>query len=143
MVSDTKEYDRARLIEVLERELELARAREHAALEREHAALAREQTAREREALLLDILRQVGPTNLRIRAAGRAFAESSTAVPPLRQRISTLLKDHPQGMTRVQIQQALGTHKHLKHTLVGMARAKLLRRVETGIYALPYESPQA
>jgi hypothetical protein len=58
---------------------------------------------------------------------------------PMRYRIFELLRQHPTGLTRLEVQRALGTTKNLSDTLVGMVRHKHLIRVDTGKYALPPE----
>jgi hypothetical protein len=56
---------------------------------------------------------------------------------PIPYRISNLLRQHPSGLTRRDIEQSLGITKNLSDTLVGMVRHKHLIRVGKGIYALP------
>jgi hypothetical protein len=118
-----------RLVEVLQRQLDDARTREQAALEREQAAS-------KREAMLLALLRQRHPQGISLPEEGQnhapdVFRES------MRPHIVALLQKYPQGLTRTQIEHALATRKHLKHTLLGMCRAGILVRKGIGVYALP------
>lgn len=55
---------------------------------------------------------------------------------PIRYRIFELLRQHPTGLTRLEVQLALGTTKNLSDTLVGMVRHKHLIRVAKGKYAI-------
>ena len=56
---------------------------------------------------------------------------------PIRYRIFDLLRAHPSGLTRRDIEKALGTTTSLSDTLVGMVRHGHLIRVAKGTYALP------
>lgn len=55
----------------------------------------------------------------------------------LRQPILDLLRQHPEGLTGVEIKVHLGTDKHLGDTLTGMKRQHVVRTEGTG-YALRY-----
>jgi hypothetical protein len=137
-----------RLIEVLQRELEDARARE--------------QAAREREAMLLQMLQQVQQQNQRLLEAPRAVLSatpaSTPASPPpaaqqpiapglsiwdsqatrraVRQRILALLQEHPEGLTAVELRVLLRADKSLADTCAGMRRDGLLQRVGRGRYVV-------
>ncbi len=56
---------------------------------------------------------------------------------PIGYRIFDILRQHPSGLTRKEIEQALGTTQNLGDTLIGMVRYRRLARVGKGIYALP------
>jgi len=53
-----------------------------------------------------------------------------------RRRIVALLQEHPEGLSPVQTRQRLSVAKNLGSTMKAMARDGLLRRVETGRYAV-------
>lgn len=125
------------LISVLQRELDAAHAREHA--------------AQEREALLLQMLSQMQQQNQRLLDMPRAtpvppmapvpttlsFSENgAVARGAMRQRIIALLQRHPEGLTPAQIRTHLGVEKRLAHTCVAMARDGLLRRLGPGVYGV-------
>jgi AcrR family transcriptional regulator len=133
-----------RLIEVLQRELNDARARE--------------QAAREREAMLLQMLQQVQQQNQRWLEAPRSIPVPSTPVPlvrspdetvpparvvspasqsfpsrsTVRQRILALLREYPEGLTTTEIRVFLRADRPLTNTCMGMLRQGLLRRVGPG-----------
>ena len=52
----------------------------------------------------------------------------------MRQRIVTLLQEHPEGLTPAQIRDQLGVQRPLGDTLLGMRRYGLVQRVERGRY---------
>ncbi len=52
----------------------------------------------------------------------------------MRQRILTLLRDYPDGLSPAQTRQRLGIEKDLGSTMKAMLRDGLLRRVEPGRY---------
>jgi len=54
----------------------------------------------------------------------------------MRRRIVALLQEYPEGLSPVQTRQRLGVAKDLGQTMKAMARDGLLRRVETGRYAV-------
>jgi hypothetical protein len=54
----------------------------------------------------------------------------------MRRRIVALLQEHPEGLSPVQTRQLLGIAKDLGSTMKAMVRDGLLRRVETGRYAV-------
>jgi len=71
-------------------------------------------------------------------ATGTAGATSAAAMEPrgdMRQRIITLLRDYPEGLSPAQTRQYIGVAKDLGNTMKGMMRDGLLRRVELGRYA--------
>ena len=135
-----------RLIEVLQRELDDARARE--------------QAAREREAMLLQMLQQVQQQNQRLLEAPRSVPTLSAPAPLVRspddtappsrvvapgsapfptrgaarQRILALLRAYPEGLTAVELRVLLGAEKSLTDTCAGMFKNGLLRRVGRGRY---------
>jgi len=131
-----------RLIEVLQRELDDARARE--------------QAAREREAMLLQMLQQVQQQNQRLLEAPRSVPTPSApaslvrspadTAPPARgvapfptrgaarQRILALLREYPEGLTAAELRVLLGAEKSLTDTCAGMFKNGLLRRVGRGRY---------
>jgi hypothetical protein len=128
VASDTSALER--LIEVLQRELDEARARE--------------QATREREALLLQMLQQMQQQNQRLLEAPRTAPAPTPLVPvtvpsaprgELRRRIVALLREHPDGLSPVQTRHQLGIDKDLGATMKAMARDGLLRRIATGVYA--------
>jgi hypothetical protein len=51
-----------------------------------------------------------------------------------RQRIVTLLRDYPEGLSPMQTQQLLGVDKALRSTMKAMVRDGLLTRVALGQY---------
>lgn len=117
------------LITVLQRELD--------------AAHAREQAAQEREALLLHMLQQVQQQSQRLLEAGQPAPAPSHRAPvavshrergDMRQRILTLLRDYPDGLSPAQTRQQLGVEKDLGSTMKAMLRDGLLRRVALGQY---------
>ena len=115
------------LISVLQRELE--------------AAHAREQAARDREALLLQILQQVQQQSQRLLEAGQPPPVSTPQHPmsqqergDMRQRIVTLLRDYPEGLSPMQTRQLLGVDKALRSTMKAMVRDGLLTWVALGQY---------
>ena len=135
-----------RLIEVFQRELDDARARE--------------QAAREREAMLLQMLQQVQQHNQRLLEAPRSVptprapaplgrspdetVHPSRVVSPVgapfpthgaaRQRILALLREYPEGLTAAELRVLLGAEKSLTDTCAGMVKNGLLRRVGRGRY---------
>ncbi len=131
-----------RLIEVLQRELDDARARE--------------QAAREREAMLLQMLQQVQQQNQRLLEAPRSAPAPSAPAPLVRspedtappargvapfptrgaarQRILALLREYPEGLTAAELRVLLGAEKSLTDTCAGMFKNGLLRRVGRGRY---------
>ena len=135
-----------RLIEVLQRELDDARARE--------------QAAREREAMLLQMLQQVQQQNQRLLEAPRSAPAPSAPAPLVRspedtappargvapgsapfptrgaarQRILALLREYPEGLTAAELRVLLGAEKSLTDTCAGMCKNGLLRRVGRGRY---------
>ncbi len=131
-----------RLIEVLQRELDDARARE--------------QAAREREVMLLQMLQQVQQQNQRLLEAPRSVPTPSApaslvrspadTAPPARgvapfptrgaarQRILALLREYPEGLTAAELRVLLGAEKSLTDTCAGMFKNGLLRRVGRGRY---------
>jgi len=137
-----------RLIEVLQRELDDARARE--------------QAAREREAMLLQMLQQVQQQNQRLLEAPRSVptpsapaplgrspdetAHPSRVVSPVsapfptrgaaRQRILALLREYPEGLTATELRVFLRADRSLSDTCAGMLRDGLLRRVGRGRYGI-------
>jgi hypothetical protein len=128
--SDTPTLER--LIEVLQRELEEARARE--------------QAAREREAILLQMLQQVQQQNQRLldmpRSAPAPTSAPGTSVThmvprgDMRQRILALLREHPEGLTAGELRGLLQVGKSLSDTCSGMLRDGLLVRVAKGRYGV-------
>ena len=79
-------------------------------------------------------------TPTREEAQGAALSPAQPDVKhrePIGYRIFDVLRQHPTGLTRKEIEQALGTTENLGDTLVGMVRYKRLVRVGKGIYALP------
>jgi len=52
----------------------------------------------------------------------------------MRQRILTLLREHPEGLSPAQTRDQLGIDRDLNNTMHAMARDGLLRRVERGRY---------
>jgi DNA-binding IclR family transcriptional regulator len=52
----------------------------------------------------------------------------------MRQRILTLLREHPEGLAPAQTRDQLGIDRDLNNTMHAMARNGLLRRVERGRY---------
>jgi DNA-binding transcriptional MerR regulator len=113
------------LISVLQRELD--------------AAHAREQAARDREALLLQMLQQVQQQSQRLLEAGQPPPGPTPPHPmsqrergDMRQRIVTLLRDYPEGLSPMQTQQLLGVDKALRSTMKAMVRDGLLTRVALG-----------
>jgi hypothetical protein len=137
-----------RLIEVLQRELDDARARE--------------QAAREREAMLLQMLQQVQQQNQRLLEAPRSVPPPSAPAPlvrspddpappsrvvapgsapfptrgAVRQRILALLREYPEGLTAAELRVLLGAEKSLTDTCAGMFKDGLLRRVRRGRYVV-------
>jgi DNA-binding transcriptional MerR regulator len=137
-----------RLIEVLQRELDDARARE--------------QAAREREAMLLQMLQQVQQQNQRLLEAPRSVpapsapaplvrspddpAHPSRVVSPVsepfptrgaaRQRILALLREYPEGLTATELRVLLRAGKSLSDTCGGMFKQGLLRKVGRGRYVV-------
>jgi hypothetical protein len=137
-----------RLIEVLQRELDDARARE--------------QAAREREAMLLQMLQQVQQQNQRLLEAPRSVPTPSAPAPLVRapdetapptrvvspgsapfptrgaarQRILALLRDYPEGLTPAEMKTLLRADTRLTNTCIGMWRDGLLRRVGRGRYVV-------
>ena len=135
-----------RLIEVLQRELDDARARE--------------QAAREREAMLLQTLQQVQQQHQRLLEAPRSVPTPSAPAPLMRspddtahpsrvvspsrapfptrgaarQRILALLRAYPEGLTAAELRVLLGAEQSLTDTCAGMFKSGLLRRVGRGRY---------
>ena len=52
----------------------------------------------------------------------------------MRQRLVALVREHPDGLSPAQARRLLGVDKTLVHTMAGMARDGLLRRVALGQY---------
>jgi len=135
------------MITLLKQQLSEAQAREQAALERE-------KIARDREALLLHMLQEMHQRTDRLLDIRRTPpppyappARTSPAKPPgaarspstdtrgsMRQRIVTLLQEHPEGLTPAQIRDQLGVQRPLGDTLLGMLRYGLVERVGRGRY---------
>jgi hypothetical protein len=147
--------------DLLRRELEAAQQREQAALAREQEAREERQAAREREALLLRMVEQTQHRYDRLLEAPRpgpapgvppAFAPASDALAPpppsvpaqesfpnrtaARQRILALLREHPEGLTAVEVRVLLGADRSLSDTCAGMRRDGLLRRAGRGRYVV-------
>ena len=115
------------LISVLQRELD--------------AAHAREQAARDREAHLLQMLQQVQQQSQRLLEAGQPPPVPTPQHPmpqrergDMRQRIVTLLRHYPHGLSPMQTRQLLGVDKALRSTMKAMVRDGLLTRVALGQY---------
>jgi hypothetical protein len=115
-----------RLVDVLQRELD---------------------AARERETMLLQMLSQMQQQNQRLLDMPRSAPAPASPGPgapvvasaprgDMRRRIVALLEEHPEGLSPVQTRQLLGVAKDLGSTMKAMARDGLLRRVETGWYAV-------
>jgi hypothetical protein len=147
--------------DLLRRELEAAQQREQAALAREQEAREERQAARDREALLLRMVEQMQQRYDRLLEAPRpgpapgvppAFAPASDAPAPpppavagreafptrgaARQRILALLREHPEGLTAVEVRVLLGAGRSLSDTCAGMRRDGLLQRVGRGRYVV-------
>jgi hypothetical protein len=123
-VVSTETHTLERLIEVLQRELDAARAR---------------------ETLLLQMLSQMQQQNQRLldmpRSGAVPAAPGSSALGAhearrgdMRRRIVALLREHSEGLSPVQTRHLLGIDKDLGSTMKAMARDGLIRRVETGRY---------
>jgi hypothetical protein len=117
MVRETAALER--LVEVLQRELDAARAREQAALER--------------EARLLGLLERLQPQISGVRMAPSPHKQSQD---PIRQQILALLKSHTEGLSRRQLEIAIGAEKNLTDTLQGMIRARMIVRLAPAFFAL-------
>lgn len=117
------------------------RAPETAALERlidrleQDLQAAREdlQQAREREARLLGLLERQHPQTPRVRKVSQ---RGEPPPRPYRQEIRTLLKNHPKGLSRRQIEIALDSPRNLADVLQGMIRASILTRVSPAVFTL-------
>src|SRR5215831_9124659 len=134
-----------RLIDVLQCELDAARARETLLLQ----MLSQFHQQNQR---LLDMPRQdlqAAPAAMPTRGSslGTLSAPGVPTRPPgtpytdargtMRREIIALLHDHPKGLTPAAMRTLLGATKRLAQTCLGMRRDGLLRRVERGRYALP------
>jgi hypothetical protein len=58
------------------------------------------------------------------------------ALTGLRAQIADMLRAHPEGLTPAQVQAQLGIDKPLRATMKGMLQEGILRRPDTGAYAV-------
>jgi hypothetical protein len=98
------------------------------------------EAAREREATLLKLLQMDREALVYLSRTGRP--RPNAARPPsepsaLHSQIFAVLREHPTGCTRVQVETALGTTKPLGDVLIGLCRRGRLTRLGKGRYALP------
>ena len=137
-----------RLIEVLQRELDDARAREQAARERETMLLQMLQQVQQQNQRLLDMPRSapappesapLGRSPADTTAPTRVVSPAGTPFPTrgaARQRILALLREYPEGLTGAELRVLLGAEKSLTDTCAGMFKNGLLRRVARGRYVV-------
>jgi len=137
-----------RLIEVLQRELDDARAREQAARDRETMLLQMLQQVQQQNQRLLDMPRSapapsepapLGRSPADTTAPTRVVAPAGTPFPTrgaARQRILALLREYPEGLTGAELRVLLGAEKSLTDTCAGMFKDGLLRRVGRGRYVV-------
>jgi hypothetical protein len=128
-------------IQVLRDELQGSRqaAQERERDYREHIAqlTAMLEQAHQQNQRLLDLPRSVPPVRP---SPERHPAGAHTAAPrggsrgDMRRCIVTLLQEHPEGLTRDELQTSLGVDKNLSDTLSGMVRYGLVQRVGRGRY---------
>jgi hypothetical protein len=110
--------------------------------------LLREQFARLREELdqahtrhmaMLRTLEQLSRQLSKTSGSRRASTLVGPPQPQLRKPIMALLQDHPNGLTRKDIETALNIRKNLQDVLQGMIRAGLIVRPKSGIFAVAPE----
>jgi hypothetical protein len=98
------------------------------------------QVYREREAVLLRLLEQDREALVYLSKTGRPrpnAARPPGEPSPLHRQIFAVLREHPAGCTRAQIEAALETTQPLGDVLIGMCRRGHLIRLGKGLYALP------
>ena len=101
--------------------------------------------AHARQMRLLRLLERLSRYIAKAGLPGGAAALSAPQPPQIRQPIMSLLRQHPQGLARKDIETTLHSPKNLRNTLQGMHRAGLLVRRQTGVYAVApeHQSPEA
>jgi hypothetical protein len=94
--------------------------------------------AQQRYDRLLDAPRPLSGLSVGTGPQGNIPVSVSPAAPrgDMRQRILTLLRDYPDGLSPAQTRQRLGIEKDLGATMQAMLRDGLLRRIETGRYSV-------
>jgi hypothetical protein len=98
------------------------------------------EAAREREATLLKLLQMDREALVHLSRTGRPrpnAARPSSEPLPLHRQILEALASQPAGLTRAQIEAAMGTDRPLADVLRGLWRRGRLARVGQGRYALP------
>jgi hypothetical protein len=142
---------------------EQLRTTQEAAQQEREAAQERERAYREHIAQLTMMLNQAHQQNQRLLEAPRPPAALPVAVSPsalpgvpapapgprepfptrgaARQRILTLLRDYPEGLTPAEMKTLLRADTRLTNTCAGMRRDGLLRRVGRGRYVVSDGSP--
>jgi hypothetical protein len=145
MASKDQERDRERLIDVLQRELEAARAREQMVLDHatsvvrlfEQASKRLESVEQHIQALdqRLQPLPQGRERETPPALSARALLHGKSRG-ALRYTILGILEGHPEGMTRKQIETAVGTGKNLSDTIGHMKRDQLIISKKLGVYVL-------
>jgi hypothetical protein len=104
------------------------------------AARTREQAARERERFLERLLCEERRELQRVRGISRphpaAVAATSRGPSALHTQILAALAAQPAGLTRTQVEAAVGTGQPLGHVLDGLARRKHIKRLGKGVFAL-------
>jgi hypothetical protein len=106
------------------------------------AARTREQTARDRERFLERLLAEERRELQRWRGSSRPRPAAVAATPRgpsalHAQILAALAAAHPGGLTRAQVEAAVGTGQALGHVLDGLARRGHVRRLGKGVFAVP------
>jgi hypothetical protein len=144
------ERDRDRLIDVLERDLAAAQAEKQAVLDHATSVVRLFEQMHKR---LESVEQHMQTLDQRLQQLSqRREGEVSHALPksllldgkshaPVRYTILEILQGHPEGMTREQIETAVGTavgkRKALANTISHMKRDKLITSKTLGVYVLP------